>query len=562
MANKYMYGVYGELRKSIARSAIQSGSVAVYVGTAPVHLVRDYKEKNLVNMPVKLINYLNAQENMGYSKDWDSYTICEAMDAHFNNPIQNVGPIYVINVFDPDTMRPKAEEIVKTVELSGMKIFIEDNGMVKNTIKISGYENGEDFEIVYSPDGAEISFYEELQQNIELSYMAVDPTEQTLVFVNGMCEIQSTTIILDTLALNGLIEGVDYSVDYDFAKGKVLLYSLGSENPIEGNVESVYFEVESNLVTKEDIIGGRTANGVVSGLHAIKLVYQETNAIPTYLSVPKWSVFPEVFNTMASVAQNINGHWNAFFNADLPLESGNKKVDTREKAVNWKKVNGYRNERGKVCWPKYELSDGRIFHISTLTTWLMLQVDFTHDSIPFETPANKELPPGRPYYGKYSTNRGYDQEECNEITSWGITTAMYDAGKWVLWGDHTSAYSYGGELDPRGIFDSNIRMLLYLINQFQLRWKNTIDQPMTIGLKDTILNTEQTILDSLKGRGALLGNPKIMFLEEHNDIVDLMNGVFYWDIHATPTPPFKSGIVGVSYTDEGFSSYIDGGVSQ
>ena len=47
MANEYLYGAYGKLGQTIARNAIQSGTVSVYVGTAPVNLVRGYKSMAL-----------------------------------------------------------------------------------------------------------------------------------------------------------------------------------------------------------------------------------------------------------------------------------------------------------------------------------------------------------------------------------------------------------------------------------------------------------------------------------------------------------------------------------
>lgn len=59
--------------------------------------------------------------------------------------------------------------------------------------------------------------------------------------------------------------------------------------------------------------------------------------------------------------------------------------------------------------------------------------------------------------------------------------------------------------------------------------------------------------------GALIGEPKILFLESENSTTDIMNGDFRWDINVTPTPPLKSASVYVAYTDAGFSVYYEGG---
>ena len=110
------------------------------------------------------------------------------------------------------------------------------------------------------------------------------------------------------------------------------------------------------------------------------------------------------------------------------------------------------------------------------------------------------------------------------------------AGEWVLWGDHTAAYTYGAEVDPRAIFDVSMRMLMHITNSFQREWSPKIDEPMTRALKDQIVNREQ-----------------------ENSTTDIMNGDFRWDINVTPTPPPKSASVYVAYTDAGFSVYYEGG---
>ena len=79
----YKHGTYGEFAKSIGAVPVNSETTAVYVGTAPVNLIRGYAAA--VNAPIKISNLSEAQEKLGYSKDWESFTLCEAMEAHFNN---------------------------------------------------------------------------------------------------------------------------------------------------------------------------------------------------------------------------------------------------------------------------------------------------------------------------------------------------------------------------------------------------------------------------------------------------------------------------------------------
>lgn len=491
MANTYLYGAYGHLGETIAQSAVQAGTTPVYVGTAPIHLVRNYADVKGINAPLKLNNYVDAQKKLGLSPAWDKFTLCEVMAAHFNNPIGNIGPIYVINVLDPETHKKAAQ------------------------------------------------------------------TEKQLTFVNGRAEFISDTIILDTFAMAEKHEGTDYKLDYNYNKNSVIISSADASQPLTGSINATYYEVDTSKITADSIIGGVTADGEYSGLAALKLLYQEQYQVCNLLAAPGWSHDPKVYNALITAAQKINGHWDAYVCADIPLvDSLDAAVDTIQKAIDWKKANGYTNERSKVCWPQTMDNAGQIFHLSTLAMVELMRADYTHNSVPMETCGNKQIQGIKQYFGAKSKNRGFDQQDANDLTSNGIMTIIAWGGNWVLWGDHTAAYTYGADVDPRAIFDVNIRMLLHITNNFQREWSPKIDKPMTLQLRDRILNREQEKLDALIAQGALVGEPTILFLESENSTTDMMTGDFRWDIAATPTPPLKSATVYVAYTDAGFSAYF------
>ena len=282
----------------------------------------------------------------------------------------------------------------------------------------------------------------------------------------------------------------------------------------------------------------------------------------------------KVYDALVDASQAINGHWDAFVVADLPLVSGSSAVgqaevdeaqvgatavDTIEKAIAWKKSNAFDNERSKVYWPQGIDNLGNVYHLSTLAVVELMRADFSHNSVPMETCGNKAIPIIKQYFGANATNRGFSQQEGKELTQNGISTAVAWGGEWVLWGDHTAAYTYGADVDPRAIFDVSMRMLMHITNDFQREWSPRIDEPMTRALKDEIINREQEKLDGYVSMGALLGEPQIVFLESENSTTDIMNGDFRWDIAVTPTPPLKSASVYVAYTDAGFSVYYEGG---
>ena len=484
----YKHGTYGEFVESIGGVATQSGTVPVYIGLAPVNLVRGFEA--YVNSPVKLTGFGAVRRYMGYSDDWDTFDLCEAFHVHFNNADGNIGPIIAINVLDPAIHR------------------------------------------------------------------AEEATTVNLTFANGRATIDSDSIILDTLVLAEKVEGVDFSIDYDYTKGQVIIESVGEK--ITGVVAATYNTVDTTAITAEDIIGGVTAGGVYTGLGNISLIYQQHALIPSLLLAPGWSHDPTVYEALIVAGSKINGHWDAFVYADLPVDDNGTAVDTIEAAISWKRDNGYDNERSKVFWPQAVDTQERVFHGSVLGAWRTLLVDYSHDGVPMETPSNKAVPIAAQYFGAVSDNQGFDQERANELNAEGITTFCYWGNRWVLWGPHTAAYRYGAVTDNRNIFDNNIRMMMYVSNDFQQEWALTIDEPMTRALRDTILNREQQKMDGLAAMGAFIGEPVVEFLEEDNSTDELLEGNFTWSFKGTPTPPFKSGTLRVAYTTAGFASYFEG----
>ena len=378
-------------------------------------------------------------------------------------------------------------------------------------------------------------------------------TTAQITFKNRIAEIYSDTIMVDTLAIADKVEGTDFETAYDFTKGCLVITDIGT-TPITAAVSASYNEIDPTGITSADIIGGEIG-GTPTGLACMKLVNGELGLVPNILCVPKYSEEPTVYRAMVQASQKINGHWDCMINVDIPLD-GN---ETKELAIKWADDNDYKSERAKVYYPQWRTKDGKVYHLSVIATWLMLIVDSGNNDIPMETPSNKQIPAGRQHFGSESKNKGYDQQEANELNANGITTAIYWGGINVLWGNHTAAYKYGAVTDSRVIFDNSIRMMMHVTNGFQAEHGLTIDKPMTKAMAETIRNIEQAKVDALVSVGALIGEPVVEFLESDNSKDDLLEGNFTWSNKMTPTPPFKSGTMKVAYTDAGFSVYLGEG---
>ena len=423
------------------------------------------------------------------------------------------------------------------------------------------------------------AFFDNVGGNVEPLYVInilnpdvhrkAEQTTQTLTFVNGQASFASDTIILDTFAINEKAEGVDYTLDYNFNSGKVIVDSNSAKVKLNGTIEVSYYEVDCSFMDNEEtkaeaFIGNVSATGVRTGLQALDLVYMKYFVITNYLIAPSFTHIPSVRNAMVAKVQKFNDMWDGMVYTDIPTdEDAENVVDTRTKAIAWKNENNYKSEREVVNYPKAKDSEGNIFHLSTLRCVEQLRVDQANNCIPYETAGNKAVNiVSSPYITEGVEVDGYTRTEANELTQNGISTLIPWEGVFKLWGHHTSEYVFGGTYKARAVFDTSINMLLYLMNSFTKEHADEIDKPMKLSKKQDIEDTENGKLRELVSIGALLEDPDgespvFKFNSDNNPLGDIIEGYFTWDLGATPTPPFASGTANVAYTDAGFKAYLE-----
>lgn len=634
----YLHGAYGHLDASVVQGTVTSETVPVYFGTAPVGLVRGWADMDVVNAPVKVSSLADARSKIGHSEDFGSFTLCEAVAAHYDSGAEGVGPVYVVNVLDP-AVHKKQTETTRTVAFANGRASFATDTAILDTLRIQrpevegtaqaaavrakgpagetpdfdypkAYEAAgvtfEDGVIAYEPTG---TLAPELVHDghafIGLTFTAPEGATGATMSINGQANDPLTltedgddviggdpvvyfafaaddggklpdsswevriawtggdadgteTACRVSRGTDAYVEGTDYTLDYNANAGTVVLTSLDGRIA-DGQATVAYYEMDPAAVTADDIVGMVTADGRYSGIEALALLYQEQYVIPNLLAAPGWSHVKKVYDALVSHSSAINGHWDAFVAADLPLvDEEAEAVDTIAKAVAWKADHGYTSERSVVCWPMATDAEGRRFHVSTLWCVESLRVDQSHRGVPFEVPSNKATQVVRQFFGDNSRNRGFDQSAANTLNAAGIVTVVAWAGEWIVWGPHTAAYEFENpSVDARAIFSNSMRMLFHITNSFQQEWAPQIDAPMTRALRDRIVNREQEKLDALVTVGALIGAPRVQFIEAENPITQLMEGDFRWDVDATPTPPMKSATVYVRYTDAGFAAYFE-----
>lgn len=144
----YIHGVIADIAAAGTKAAATSRSAIIYVGTAPVHTVSGGSGR--VNRPVVIENMTRAKALMGYSDDWDKYTLCEAMYAHF--VLNASGPLVLINVLDPERHRKSEGASVSLTPVNGRVTLAGAQDIVLDSVAVEGKTAGTDYAASYSPD--------------------------------------------------------------------------------------------------------------------------------------------------------------------------------------------------------------------------------------------------------------------------------------------------------------------------------------------------------------------------------------------------------------------------
>jgi phage tail sheath protein FI len=238
----YKHGVYvSQAQTSISTPVEAASGVPFIVGTSPVHTVN-----GKVNDPVLCYSYADAVLQLGYSDDWEKYTLCEAMYSHFK--LYAVAPIIMVNVLDPDVNK-------SSVAASSLSVADGKIELPYETVKSSVIVKSADLSTTYELDLDYGVFYTGFNCAIEL--------------------LDGGAIPEDVAALN---------IKYDV--------------------------VTLTEIDKDDIIGGFDPNTKKSsGLELVDSVFPKFTIVPDLILAPGYSHDPEVAAVMAAKAESINGRF-------------------------------------------------------------------------------------------------------------------------------------------------------------------------------------------------------------------------------------------------------------
>ncbi|MEK5477581.1 phage tail sheath family protein [Paenibacillus sp. FSL R5-0407] len=234
-------------------AVVQANTLPIYFGTAPINLVAN--PADAVNRVVLAHNFDDFKKKLGYSDNWESFTLCEAAFAHFVENEQ--GPVAFVNVLElADTEDTPAEA---AVFVDGIHM-INKEGVLKASVTVG-------------PAGGE-------------------PTYQ----------------------LNK-----DYALTFNDAGKLVISIITGGAIPAGTNSLQVgYKSLKPSAVNAARIIGGSDAEtGVRTGLELIEDVFLDTSLVPNLIVAPGFSDNPTIAALMVAKARDINGLFEAHAITDL-----------------------------------------------------------------------------------------------------------------------------------------------------------------------------------------------------------------------------------------------------
>ena len=148
----YKHGVYVTEQPTGVVAPVQStAGLQVVIGTAPINRASD--PYHCTNTPMLANTLKGATAAVGYSNDYDKYTICQSMGACFK--VMGVAPVILINVLDPN--KHKKDMAETTVQVNSGVATVEQKDILLDKLVVKSASTtltaGTDYTAAFDDDG-------------------------------------------------------------------------------------------------------------------------------------------------------------------------------------------------------------------------------------------------------------------------------------------------------------------------------------------------------------------------------------------------------------------------
>ena len=264
----YLHGAYGVIQAEGERAVDGAGSVFVYVGTAPVHQLHGGAEN--INKPVLVRDMAEAKQLFGWSWSWSRYTLMEAVYAHF--ALNGVGPLVMINVFNPTTMRSESKVEVSLKPKNNRIVIADAESLILDTLEVGTKVLGTDYTSEYIPSKKQVVIQGITNLGtaaLAVKYYTALPSAVTNQDVIGTTDGLGTNTgmycVQDVYTVTGMIPAYLAAPGFS-SKPEVHAAMIANSNKINGHWDAYMFvdlplTYSSEPVTMADAATWKEANG-------------------------------------------------------------------------------------------------------------------------------------------------------------------------------------------------------------------------------------------------------------------------------------------------------------
>lgn len=326
------------------------------------------------------------------------------------------------------------------------------------------------------------------------------------------------------------VEGLDYTLDR--ATGMISRVTTGAI--AAGSVVSVaYSYADLTLITSADIIGGVDINGVRSGLELLKEGLITYGRKAKLIMAPGFASTTAVRNALQSIARNQRGH--CFVDAPIgttPAEAIQSRGPTGPADVFYTS-----DDRTLLCYPhinEYDpVANDNVLapysqHLCGLSAQVQSQLGLQY------SPSNKEILGITGVEISLSSDFTDPDSEANLLNEVGICTIYRGFGTGSrAWGNRTAAWPVSTHVSTFFAVQAVSDMIAETLEFNSLQF---VDQPLTIGLIDSIVKSVRAFLGRMKNQGLILDG-QCWFEADDNDQTQLSAGWIRFRVDQQPPPP-------------------------
>lgn len=395
-------------------------------------------------------------------------------------------------------------------------------------------------------------------------------TEAVLVESIGSTGVSTNTRLyfIGTAPQGGLNVPISITSMSD-AKTKLGLSAEDSDHNLSDAIISAFQiaginEITVILVSHEAGAGSEAYLGDASlgtGIYAYEQALRDAPSVTNLVCIPR-NTTQEVITGMIGLCKDAEG-LKSYLIADMPFsdEQINASGYPIPSVITKKSIT---DMYASLVWGYIKTTGNYVVSGASVRACLMAKSDANY-GVPARVGGNLDVPSSQSIvHGHYVEAKGYEWDTvkmtkslANELSAGGVCTFRNRGAQIITWGDHTSAFGEGAISDELVRFENRVRMQACIANRWCIKYDPIIDRPLTLTMRNDIINEQLDYLNGLTAIGALIGEQSVEFVATSNPVDNIVAGQFVWDITTTESSPAKYLKANIAFSTRGLDAYTD-----